>query len=812
MQLPKEFYCPITHEPMKDPVLGPDGQSYERAAILDWLSRDPTSPITREPMDATKLIPNIALRNAIKTILEEHKKSDIKEEIKVPKEQKEEDKIIEKINKQIDEQVKKQEEEKKIKDPPAEIKLLLKAQEISENKGLLHISIVPPASGPRKGVMLICVLDVSGSMDSPATEVAGAEFDHFSRLDLVKHSMNTIIHAMSDIDFLGIICFSDIAKVCMKTCRMDAKGKQKAEKKIKELTPAGNTNIWDALKMGLSFVDQGHHDNLNKSILLFTDGEPNVNPPRGIIPTLNFHLDKNCRSILGTFTMHTFGYGYALNSELLLDIANVGDGLFCYIPDSTMVGTIFVNYISNCLTSLISNSHIDINTDNICNIRGVGFEMPLLKIPIGSIQYGQTRDFILEFTKKPAPKFNIEVKFSDYEGNQISAEINKFDIVDTDFYIELSRCRYIETMKNSICALTVISQIEQATPEKQANEFLLTLKAELLSTPAKDSEKIQALIRDFSSASENEGQVGKAFSNMTWYSKWGKHYLRSLIRAHQLQICHNFKDPGVQLYGGKLFKETQNAIDAIFCELPAPEPSLLNPPEPVKKPAVIMPGAVQNHWQMSKSVAPSSTKKGKAKQADYTHSAGSKSHAAPAKYVAPKMDRYLDRCSGCFDGDGLVQLSNGQFKKVKELLKGDKIISQGKITEIICLVKYEINREIDLTNLNGVLITPWHPVLVNNIWKFPIEISQPQRKFIAEIYNLVLKSQHIVEINKIKLVTLGHGIFTNKTVSHEYFGTQRVIEDLKKIDGYEIGKITVPESFEMIRNSENNLVNGIQKN
>ena len=34
-----------------------------------------------------------------------------------------------------------------------------------------------------------------------------------------------------------------------------------------------------------------------------------------------------------------------------------------------------------------------------------------------------------------------------------------------------------------------------------------------------------------------------------YYVKWGRHYLPSLARAHLLQQCNNFKDPGVQGYG-----------------------------------------------------------------------------------------------------------------------------------------------------------------------------------------------------------------------------------------------------------------------
>lgn len=40
--------CPITHELMKDPVIGSDGHAYERCAIQQWRAANKTSPITRE--------------------------------------------------------------------------------------------------------------------------------------------------------------------------------------------------------------------------------------------------------------------------------------------------------------------------------------------------------------------------------------------------------------------------------------------------------------------------------------------------------------------------------------------------------------------------------------------------------------------------------------------------------------------------------------------------------------------------------------------------------------------------------------------
>ena len=42
--------CPITQEPIKDPVCAPDFYTYERSALEQWLRTNPTSPMTRQPM------------------------------------------------------------------------------------------------------------------------------------------------------------------------------------------------------------------------------------------------------------------------------------------------------------------------------------------------------------------------------------------------------------------------------------------------------------------------------------------------------------------------------------------------------------------------------------------------------------------------------------------------------------------------------------------------------------------------------------------------------------------------------------------
>lgn len=43
------------------------------------------------------------------------------------------------------------------------------------------------------------------------------------------------------------------------------------------------------------------------------------------------------------------------------------------------------------------------------------------------------------------------------------------------------------------------------------------------------------------------GQITEAFSKEEYFQKWGRHYLPSITRAHLLQVCTNFKDPGLQV-------------------------------------------------------------------------------------------------------------------------------------------------------------------------------------------------------------------------------------------------------------------------
>lgn len=54
---------------------------------------------------------------------------------------------------------------------------------------------------------------------------------------------------------------------------------------------------------------------------------------------------------------------------------------------------------------------------------------------------------------------------------------------------------------------------------------------------------------------KQEGQVQIALSNQEYWNKWGIHYFPALKIAHSIEMCTNFKDPGLKLYTGAPFKK-----------------------------------------------------------------------------------------------------------------------------------------------------------------------------------------------------------------------------------------------------------------
>jgi hypothetical protein len=150
---------------------------------------------------------------------------------------------------------------------------------------------------------------------------------------------------------------------------------------------------------------------------------------------------------------------------------------------------------------------------------------------------------------------------------------------------------------------------------------------------------------------------------------------------------------------------------------------------------------------------------------------------------------------GCFSGNGKVKLINNTYKKVKDLNKGD-ILENGSIVQ--CLIIMKINSILQVVEINGIYYSLKHPIMYNGNWTYPISIKKPKKVFIDYFYNLVLSKGYSVKINDIETITLGH-CQVDGVAYHPYYGTEKVIQALKKYNQFNDGKILIEKKLKVER-------------
>lgn len=676
--IPKEFICPISLEIMKDPVIMSDGQTYDRESITKALKVSPLSPITKKRLNIKEAIPNYNLKSMIEKFL-----NDGKNPLKIENSQK------------IDLNSKTQ-----IKSFNAEV------IDDPSNAGnvFVNLSIEPEKVNSRKPLLLICMIDVSGSMQVSASEdMKGVENVSFSRIALVKHALKTIASTMNADDKMALITFSGKAKLVLEPTNVDNMGKNIIFNEIKKMYPDGCTNIWDALRLGL--IEAKKYRNYNTSLILFTDGEPNENPPMGIVPSLKENI-SDIKNI--NFTISTFAFGYNVDSILMEEISKIGNGIYGYCPDCTMVGTIFTNFMANIMNTIESTVTIDIKNKYLQK-----------KFEIGGLYSGISRH--LGFTMKKDDFKNTQIKL--YLGKEEKNLIENIDYTQKNSEImnQYYRFKLIELIENNL---------ETKDHKKTLNEVKNLFDS--INKEQNKTEFMKNLLIDLINKDANHGQVEKAFSK-EYFEKWGLNYLLSFLRFHVMEQCGNFKDQSLKIYASEEFENLRKTGNKIFINLPPPENDC-------------------GGEQISK-----------------------------ANFVNICYNYH----GGCFNGDALVELKDGK-KKVKNLRKGD-ILKNGAVVE--CLVENKINREEKVVSINDALFSLYHPIEINGEWVFPCQHFKVIKKYISSWYNLVLKNKHEVVLNGVKAITLGHNR-TEGILKHPYFGTEKVINALKKYNSYNTGFIS----------------------
>jgi hypothetical protein len=515
---------------------------------------------------------------------------------------------------------------------------------------------------------------------------------------------------------------------------MDVAGKALAKMKVPEILPSGGTNLWIALYTVLEDIKRNPPPTgYNVCILFQTDGEsdPQYKPPRGIDGALRGWLDTN-PTIASSLTIHTIGYGFgtALDMPLLKQIAEIGKGSVNYVPDGSMLGTVFIHLMANLmnchyrglfasLTQADPTSPTDIST---------GY------LPIGFLQGGQTRDFLLTATSP------FQVTLSSAEGPLNIFEVDPASLLEEDdgFY----QARNI-----------LINMINIALTTGPAAINLDTLVDAVADLVSPTDGRVISLLTDIRDDDPGKGQIGKALEPAN-FSRWGRHYLSGYLCGLQNQWGINFRDEASKLFGCSTIKAAIDNGDEIFLTLPPPVAD------------------VASH------------------SSSYY---GYGNIPSPPSSVPINMRSISSTAGPCFT-DGLVLMAGGTEQDVSTLQPGDRVAGGHQIR---CVIKTLINGTpiVRLGRGRGAGFTLYHPILLeNNTWAHPCTVGHSEHSDATALYNFVLWTGHILTLNGVKTCTMAHEFTRDPIIEHAYFGLRvpgrrNILDDLSVSPGFETGYV-----------------------
>jgi hypothetical protein len=592
---------------------------------------------------------------------------------------------------------------------------------------------------PTVGRNVVIAYDHSGSMNEIANEKGEGEAKLFTKNDLAKRAVEIIALGLNENDTLTIIGYESYISTKLATTKMTVEGKQKVTDALNAIKPGGCTELWGGIKKTLEIAqDLQTSSNNDTCVIVITDGVPSNSPANGEL----YELENYRKTKSNKIRMHTIGVGYGINSKLLNSLAIYGDlgGQYLFIPDGSMVITNFVNLMANESVIIAKDVQLSINMTNAKNLLKIKSLYSTsytsdtnIVINIGTLIMNQSKELLISYdTPKEDLCFTSKLTYStmDSKFNMVSKNYDWANVITDNNVVEVHKSLY--NLNGSV--LTAIKTA--ALNIDDARKIIASV--------------IDSNIQQLPIYEDLTGEIASGLeSNKSW-KKWGEHYILSLICAHKNKLCTNFKDPGTKQYMTPESIMIREKLDNECKDLAPPVPS------------------------------------------GYSYG-NSSSYNVPVT-SASFNSIYNNPSGGCFAGEGNVLMYKNTLKKVKDIKKGDRLAFGATV---LCVTVFEyVNTITYIDGINLLKLTPWHPVIKDGQWVFPINemIKYTNTSDITihktKVYNFVLDSVHLITVNNIVACTFGHNI-SGPVIGHKFYGTDAVVNDLKKMNGWNNGYINI---------------------
>jgi len=555
---------------------------------------------------------------------------------------------------------------------------------------------------------------------------------------------------MNEHDYLSVVTYTDKARTIVSHQACTPDNKKVIAIELDSLKPLYTTNIWDGLHQSLEILRTTAPKDRLQAVFLLTDGIPNIEPPRGHEGMLEKYFQTHDYRCM----INCYGFGYHLKSDLLRNISKIsgGDG-FSYIPDASLLGNIFIHGISNTYTTAVTYPTLSV----------VFADDTTESIQIDSLKYGQDTHMVVRSSLNPETPIK-SLTLTSGPDSLASYSAGGPDDQLRELQRRSMECEREQLLvKEQLCRLQACSILTLALEKQMCGD---TSYRKRLNTFIEDTTKgdpspyIQNILHDF------RDQVKQALDMTTeghatgWFDRWGKHYLRSLLGAYQRELCNNFRDKGVSNFGGTLFGTIRDEVSDIFDEMPPP-----------KQDVVVSRGT----------------------------SRGTCRGGSSAPDLA-SMQSYNSSSGPCCASGSLVwvKVEEGVHKKpVEELVKGDLVYTvngshHNLYSEIECIVRTECpDKKASIVQVGDLRVTPYHPIMNDEgEWVFPYTLGATVVQECEAVYSFIVQNRRPMIVAGQVFATWGHGL-KGPVIGHDYFGTDRVIEDMKRFSTYDLGIVNL---------------------
>ena len=372
---------------------------------------------------------------------------------------------------------------------------------------------------------LICVIDISGSMDG-------------QKIHLVKESLKILVDMMDPKDRIALVLFNQSAKLYYDLDYLSEKNKSHVKTLIDKIQANGGTNIASGLEVAIEILkkqkkNEKNEEERSSSVILLSDGRDNYMD--------DIQLGEKLKSLTKgeglSFTLNTFGYGYDHDPKIMNKLATLRDGSFFLVENYNKVGEYFVSVLGGCISMVSKNAKLDVKSINpnckIMKVFGVNnlysYEIKDLYFINQMLQFIKGKDytFVLELAideSKIKPGDNlVQVTFNYID--IITKEKKKIDFLYeytlTDMNLDKANEEYIRSQTYEV--LEQALKLKEENKENEAKKILKEMR-EWLEKNYKGENKIYL---------EDIKKSEKMFENRYEFEQKACSYVTSQVRQMQ---------------------------------------------------------------------------------------------------------------------------------------------------------------------------------------------------------------------------------------------------------------------------------------